>query len=262
MMDELTTRDIAYRHGGTEMLGVLCAPAGARELPAVLLVHDAFGLGGDTIALARELAALGLAVFAADVWSHRYAPTEAAELGSLIDAMVADRAEWLGRIAAAHAAAAAQPEIDAQALVGLGHCFGGSSVLEHLRVGGQLRGVVAIHAGLDLLAPGWESALGDSEGGCAPRVLLCTGADDPMATAAQRAELQAGLDQAAIEWETHLYSGTVHGFTSPHSAQSPRPDVVMYHPGNAARARQATLRFLAEAFPGRLAFPTPENEFA
>lgn len=255
-MVELVTRDIAYRHGGTEMLGLLCAPAGAWGLPGVLLVHDAFGLGGDTIVLAQKLAALGVPVFAADVWSNRNTPTEAGELGPLIEAMVADRAEWLGRIAAAHVAAAEQPELNARELIGLGHCFGGSSVLEHLRVGGQLRGAIAIHAGLDLLESEWDPAQQDVAESRAPRVLLCTGADDPMATAGQREALQSSLDRAGIEWETDLYSGTVHGFTSPHSAHSPRPDVVMYHPRNAARAWRATLRFLEEMYPSQLTSPT------
>ncbi|TDP93400.1 dienelactone hydrolase [Leucobacter luti] len=269
-MIELVTRDIAYRHGGTEMLGLLVAPTGATGLPSVLLVHDAFGLGTETQSIASRLAALGLTVFAADVWAGRQLPASPAEIGPLIGSMVADRAQWHGRVAAAHAAAITQPEVDPRAVVGLGHCFGGSSVLELLRTGAlldasassgagaasvTLRGVVAIHAGLDLLAEDWDTAAAAGAakkadaGWLAPRVLICSGADDPMATPEQRRVVQAGLDRAGIDWELDLYSGTVHAFTSPNAAHSPEPEVFNYHPANAGRAWSATLRFLREIFP-------------
>ncbi|MDN4476321.1 dienelactone hydrolase family protein [Demequina sp. SYSU T00192] len=239
-MAPLVTRDIDYTHDGTLMRGLLVAPEGAVARPGIVLFHDAFGLSEDTIAIAERLAGLGLSVFAADVWGDRLTPTEESEIGPLIGGMAGDRTRWLGRVAAAHETAAAQPEIDRSTLISMGHCFGASSALEHLRTGGDVRAVVAIHAGLDLLAPGWEAAHFGS------RVLVCTGSEDPMATAEMRAALQDGLDSAGIDWELDLYSGTRHAFTNPKSAHSPMPDVVAYHPRSAARAWIATERFLGE----------------
>ncbi|MBL3699307.1 dienelactone hydrolase family protein [Leucobacter luti] len=265
-MIDLETRDIAYRSGGTDMLGLLCAPAGSAAAPTVFLVHDAFGLGGETVEIAHRLASQGFAVFAADVWSGRRQPASPAEVGPLIGGMVGDRAEWHARLTAGLEAAIAQPEVDPRAVVGLGHCFGGSSVLELLRGGGALCGAIAIHPGLDLLAGEWRApavstaaapagAAAAAPTPRAPRVLICAGADDPMATPDQRADLQAGLDRAGFEWELVLYSGTVHAFTSPHAAHSPEPHVFNYHPENAARAGRATLGYLRELFPAR--FPEP-----
>jgi len=240
---QLVTRDIEYGHDGTRMLGMLIAPEGARALPTVVLVHDAFGLGEEMIANARRLAELGLAVFAADVWGKRHTPATQPEIGPLIGGMVADRPRWLSRVAAAHETAAAQPEVDGGSLVTLGYCFGGSSALEHLRTGGQVRGVVAVHAGLDLVDFDWSRATG------AGHVLACTGADDPMAPPEQLARLQAAMTGAGVEWETDVYSGTVHAFTSLRSQNSPKPDLFAYHPRSAARAWDATTRFLRELFP-------------
>jgi dienelactone hydrolase len=244
-MNDLHVRDVEYSHDGTRMIGALCAPTTAVDAPTVLLVHDAFGVSDEMLAVAHGLAELGLAVFVADVWGERTLPTAEDQIGPLIGAMVADRSRWVGRVAAAHEAAAAQPEVDGRAVVALGYCFGGSSVLEYLRTGGAVRGVVAVHAGLDLLDPDADWSAVDPT----VPVLVCTGADDPMATAAQRTTLQDALDQAGVDWELDLYSGTVHAFTSPHAAGSPRPDVVAYHPRSAARAWQATTRFLHERFP-------------
>lgn len=239
-MTEFIARDVVYRHGDVEMHGLLRAPVAAAPLPAVLLVHDAFGLGAEMRATAERLAELGFAVFAADVWGDRLLPGSQDEIGSLIGGMVRDRAEWLARIAAAHEAAAAQPEIDAERMAGLGYCFGGSSVLEHLRAGGVLRGVAAIHAGLDLIEFEWARSRPGSS------VLLCTGADDPMATLEQRERLQSALDGAGVDWEVDLYSGTVHAFTSENAQDSPAPHVFAYHERSAARAWNSTARFLGE----------------
>jgi dienelactone hydrolase len=239
-MTEFIARDVVYRRGDVEMHGLLRAPVAAAPLPAVLLVHDAFGLGAELRATAERLAELGFAVFAADVWGERLTPGSQDEIGPLIGGMAQDRGEWLARIAAAHEAAIAQPEIDPERIAGLGYCFGGSSVLEHLRTGAALRGVAAIHAGLDLIEFEWVRSRPGSS------VLLCTGADDPMATSEQRERLQGALDGAGVDWEVDLYSGTVHAFTSENAKNSPVPHVFAYHERSAARAWNSTVRFLGE----------------
>lgn len=244
-MADLFTRDIAYRHEGAEMLGMLVAPEGAVNLPTVVLVHDAFGLSDDMVEIAQSIASRGYAVFAADVWGNRQLPTSEPEIGPLIGGMVAQRDEWIARVAAAHETAAAQAEVDGSALISLGYCFGGASALEYLRTGGSVLGVVSIHGGLDLLEFDWARAKPGST------VLVCTGAADPMATAEQREQLMAGLDAAGIDWELDLYSNTVHAFTSKKAQNSPVPHVIAYHPRNAARAMDATLRFIDEVFAAR-----------
>ncbi|MEG3615229.1 dienelactone hydrolase family protein [Isoptericola haloaureus] len=241
-MDDAVLRDVEYSHEDTRMVGAVVAPPGAENAPGVLLVHDAFGLGDDMFAVARGLVRLGYAVFAADVWGDRTRPATQDEIGPLIGAMVSDRTRWTGRVGAAHAAASEQPELDGARLVGLGYCFGGSSVLEYLRTGGRLRGAISIHGGLDLLDPQADWSAADPSG----HVLVCTGADDPMATADQRATLEAGLRQARVDWEFDLYSDTRHAFTSPQADSSPTPDVVAYNPRSAARSWAATRRLLAE----------------
>ncbi len=248
-MAEIVTRDVAYEHDGDRLLGLVCAPEGASSLPAVVLIHDAFGLGEEMRANARRIAELGFAVFAADVWGGRLTPASDTEIGPLIGSMVSNRERWIARVALAHEVAAAQPEIDGEALVSLGYCFGGSSALEYARTGGRVRGVVAIHAGLDLIDFDWSAVSPDR----APAVLVCTGAEDPMAAPEHWQRLKAAMNGAGVDWELDLYSGTVHAFTSLRAQHSPNPGLFLYHPRNAERAWQATARFLREA----LAAPSP-----
>ncbi|BDZ40089.1 dienelactone hydrolase family protein [Microbacterium suwonense] len=243
-MPGITRRDVAYRHGDTTMLGLLASPTDAVESAAVLLIHDAFGLSEDMIAIADELAGGGLVVFAADVWGDRTTPTAQAEIGPLIGAMAGDRPEWQSRISAAVAAAAEQPEIDPERIALLGYCFGGSSALEFLRTGGRARGVIAIHPGLDLLGHDWSAAAASGI-----QVHVAVGSIDPMATQEQRRQLEDDLTTADADWQIDVYSHTTHAFTSLRSQDSPRPDLFDYHPRNAARAWQSTVRALDEMFP-------------
>jgi dienelactone hydrolase len=243
-MAEITRRDVEYQLGATALRGLLVAPADAANLAAVVLIHDAFGLGDDMVAIADKLAARGLTVFAADVWGERTTPTAQTEIGPLIGSMAEDRTEWQARIAAAHRVAAEQPEVDAENIALLGYCFGGSSALEFLRTGGQVRGVIAIHPGLDLLEHDWSAAAASRT-----QVYDAVGSIDPMATREQRLRLEDDLTGAGADWEIDLYSRTTHAFTSRHSQNSPHPELFDYHPRNAARAWQATTRVLDELFP-------------
>lgn len=242
-MGDLSRRDVEYQLGDTRMRGLLVHPSAAHALPAVLLIHDAFGLGDEMIQHAMDLAERGYAVFALDVWGDRFTPKAQPEIGALMGAMVGNRSEWHARLLAGYEAALRQPEVDRDHLAVLGYCFGGSSALEFLRIGGLARGAIAIHPGLDITENDWSAAVPGAQ------VFVAAGALDPMATAEQRAFLEAGLDGAQIDWETALYSGTVHAFTSVNAQNSPHPEVFSYHPHNAVRAWTATVRALGEMLP-------------
>ncbi|MHA3684790.1 dienelactone hydrolase family protein [Leucobacter sp. HY1908] len=235
----LMRRDVAYAGDGVSMRGMLIAQAGSRRSHAVLLVHDAFGLSDEMVATAERIARQGYPVFLADVWSERITPTSQDEIGPLIASMAGNRSSWHDRLTAALAAACAQPEIDPARVVGLGYCFGGSSVLELARTGAPLQGVIAIHAGLDLIEFDWTQAH-------ALPVLLCTGDADPMATAEQRELLQRAMSAAGANWQTQLYAHAVHAFTSINAKNSPAPHVISYDAALARRAWRASLEFLDE----------------
>ena len=238
-MRDVIAYDIEYWDDATRLLGHVCAPAGERTGATVLLLPDAYGVTKHMISIARRLAEEGHAVLVADLWGDRLLPADQVEFGPLIGAMANDRERWNRRVRAAHEALLAQPEIGTTAVVLLGYCFGGSSALEYVRTGTEVTGVISVHGGLDIIEFDWSEA-----GQVA--VLLCTGEGDPMATADMRTALTSGMTKADIDWQMHIYSQTVHAFTSPMAKSSPRPDVVAYSARSTARAWDTTLRFLQE----------------
>ncbi|MEU6606341.1 dienelactone hydrolase family protein [Streptomyces shenzhenensis] len=244
-MSDVTAYDVEYWHDATRLLGHVRLPGAGRTGTAVLLLPDAYGVTEHMIGIAGRLADRGHAVLVADLWGNRLLPVDQAEFGPLIGAMAHDRERWLGRVRAAHAALLEQLETRDTAVVPLGYCFGGSSALEYARTGAEVSGVISVHGGLDIIEFDWSAA------GDAP-VLVCTGADDPMATADLRANLASALSGADTDWQMHVYGNTVHAFTSPLAKSSPRPDVVAYSARSTARAWAATLGFLDEIDGSRL----------
>ncbi|TIC79303.1 dienelactone hydrolase family protein [Nocardioides sp. GY 10127] len=235
-----TRRDLEYTVDGALMRGHVVEPASTPEgATAVLVLPDAYGAGEDMLAVADRLTALGHPVLVADVWGERAEPTSPEEFGPMIGGLAGDRETWLARVRAARAQLDEQPETAGRPVCLLGFCFGGSGALEYLRTGGDADGVVSVHGGLDLLADDW-SAHGSAS------VLLCTGEEDPMATAAQREALTGSLEDAGLDWQLHVYSDTVHAFTSPRAAAHPHPGVTAYSARATERSWAALTQLLAE----------------
>ncbi|MEF2070713.1 dienelactone hydrolase family protein [Consotaella aegiceratis] len=241
-MPQVERRDVEYTHEGIRMLGVFCSSAGGApdKRPGVFVVHGAHGLGTHTLSCAERIAALGYAVLAVDLWGDRRLLTDPSEIGPTLCRFVDDRAMWMGRLNAAHAALAAQPEVDAGRIGAVGYCFGGTSVLEFIRTGHRLAGAVSFHGGLDMVADDWSAA---KAGG---KALILSGADDPMAKPGDLARLQPVMTEAGIDWEVDLYSHTKHAFTEPDRPNA--PPFTAYNERADRRSWQATRGFFEDVF--------------
>lgn len=216
-MAQIEARDIEYLDGTERMLGYFCTPLGDGEnaRPGVLVVHGAHGLDEQIVSCSRRIAALGYAVLAADLWGDRAILSEPSRIDAMIGTFAGDRSLWMGRLAAGHQALSDQPGTDPDRIGAVGYCFGGSSLLEYTRTGGTTHGIVSFHGGLDLVADDWTAAEAGSN------VLICTGAEDPMAKPEDLARLQTAMTQADINWESDIYSQAKHAFTEPDDASKP-----------------------------------------
>ena len=205
----MPTRDVDYRCEEVNLRGYLSWNESAEPRPGVLVFHEGLGLGEFAMERARRLAELGYVALAADMFGERRQARNLQEVATLVGGLRAEPTRLRARGRAALETLAALPQVDAQRLVAIGFCFGGSVVLELARAGADLKAVVSFHGVLATKMPAVT-------GGVKASVLVLTGADDPLAPPDQVADFENEMRAAAVrDWQVISYGNTLHGFTNP-----------------------------------------------
>ncbi len=231
--------DIEYVHEDLRLIGRLVVDdetPGTR--PAVLIAHDAAGLGELPRETARRLAELGYVAFALDYYGggDLLPPDQVGErFGQL--AGDADRMRAIAR--AGLDVLLASGYADPGRVAAIGYCMGGTLSLELARSGAPLAAVVGFHSGLATTRP-------EDAAKITAKVLVCIGADDPIIPADQRAAFEEEMRAAGVDWQMHLYGGAVHSFTNPDADGS--VPAIRYDEAADARSWRAMLDLFGEVF--------------
>jgi dienelactone hydrolase len=205
----MQTRDVDYRCDEVNLRGFLALDDHSGPRPGVLVFHEGLGLGEFAMERARRLAALGYVALAADMFGDRRQASNLQEVATLVGGLRAAPEMLRARGRAALATLAALPQVDATRIAAIGFCFGGSVVLELAREGADLRAVVSFHGVLGTKLPAQPGRVKAS-------VLVCTGAEDPLAPPEQVAEFENEMRAGQVrDWQVIAYGNTLHGFTNP-----------------------------------------------
>jgi dienelactone hydrolase len=238
----MQTHDIDYRHETTNLRGYLALDESvSARRPGVLVFHEGLGLGDFEMARARRLAELGYVALAADMYGDRRRASNLQEVATLVGD-IRNRPELMrARGHAALATLAALPQVDATRLAAIGFCFGGAVVLELARDGADLRAVVSFHGVLTTRTPALAGKVKAS-------VLVCTGADDPLAPPEQVKAFEDEMRAAAArDWQVISYGNTLHGFTNP-AADGSMMRTALYNEQADRRSWASMRSLLDEAF--------------
>lgn len=204
---------LIYHVGELKCLGTLFTQEKTRR--PLILVAPAFR-GQDDFARekGRYLAELGYAALVLDIYGEGKSVESNEEASGLMMPFFIDRKELRRRMIAALEAARALSWVDTARLGAIGFCFGGLAVLELLRSGAPLRGVVTFHG-----------LLGDTFNGKIAKIeptaliqgalLVLDGAEDPMVPWSDLEKLKKEMTAAGADWEFDIYGHTVHAFTNP-----------------------------------------------
>jgi dienelactone hydrolase len=206
----MQARDIDYRCDDINLRGYLALDENAdRKRPGVLVFHEGLGLGEFAMERARRLAALGYVALAADMFGDRRQASNLQQIATLVGGLRAEPEKLRARGRAALTTLAALPQVDADRLAAIGFCFGGSVVLELAREGADLKAVVSFHGVLATKLPAQAGRVKAS-------VLVCTGADDPLAPPEQLTDFENEMRAGGVkDWQIIAYGNTLHGFTNP-----------------------------------------------
>jgi dienelactone hydrolase len=196
---------IDYAANGRAYRGFLADGSGGAPAPGILVAHEGGGLTDHAKGRAEALAGLGYVAFALDLFGDQ-APSLDDKM-ALVRTLRADTAELRARAASALELLTGHANVDSARLAGIGFCFGGAAMIELARAGAPLKAIVAFHPGL-VPAPAKDNRA------IAGKLLLCLGADDPIAPAQQRDSFLAEMSEAGVDWQMHLYGGVGHSFTN------------------------------------------------
>lgn len=237
----IKTEVVDYKDGDVVLQGYLAyddsKPTGA---PGILIVHEWWGHNDYSRQRAEQLAGLGYVAFALDMYGKGVKAETAPEAGKLATPFYTDRGLMRSRATAGLNVLKSQKNVDPKRIVAIGYCFGGSTVLELARSGADLAGVVSFHGGLD-----FPNA--DETKNIKGRVLICTGADDPMVTADQVNLFEDQLRKANIDYQINVYGGAVHAFTNP-AADAHNIPGIKYNEKADKRSWEAMKSFFADLF--------------
>lgn len=237
-------KGVQYQEGGVTLKGYLAYDDALKgKRPGVLVVHEWWGHNAYAQSRARQLAEMGYAALAVDM----YGDGKTADHPDTAAKFMAEATKSLpaatARFRAGRSFLAAQPQTDAGSLGAIGYCFGGRVVLQMARQGEDLAAVASFHGDLGTVVPA-------QSGKVKARVLVMTGAEDPMVPGAAVEAFRKEMDAAGAKYRVISYPGAKHSFTNPEAtALGEKFKMPLAYDAAADRASWAELsKFLAETF--------------
>lgn len=232
----LREESVEYLDGDVELRGFLVLDDHAGERPGMLVVHGGAGLDDHARGRARQLAGLGLVVFACDMYGEGVTGDRERVMATIAD-LIGDRDKLCHRALAGINVLASDPRVN-ESIAAVGYCFGGRTVLELARSGADLAGVISVHGSLETgsrARPGEVNA----------KILVCHGAIDPHVPTEQVTGFIDEMNAARTDYQVIVYGGAMHGFTHDVGPQTPG---VAYHGVSDKRSFLAIKGFIAEIF--------------
>ena len=197
-MTDIDLSDLAAdRDGSRPLRGYLASPAGAGPWPAVVMIHELFGLDDVMRGHADRLAGLGYLTLAVDLFS---AGGAARCLVTTMTAMIRGHGRAFGDIRAARDYLAASPDCTGKIGV-IGFCLGGGFAL------------LSAGDGYDAAAVNYGPLprhLDETLAAACPVVASYGGRDRSLRGAASR--LDAALDKARVTHDVKEYPAASHAF--------------------------------------------------
>lgn len=196
-----------YHHETLELAGEITRPEGPGNGRAVLVVHEADGIGGNVRRRCALLAGRGYVAAAADMHGGGRVLARPQEMHAAVAAFRADPALFRGRVRAALDALVEVTGFTPRRIAAIGYCFGGAAVLELARDGAGIAAVASFHGLLTTAAPARAGTIR------AP-LLVATGGRDPLVPPDDIAAFEAEMNAAGADWHVINHGRALHSFTN------------------------------------------------
>ena len=202
---EPAERNVSYPGpNGVTISGYLAVPQGDGPFPAVLMIHEWWGLNKDTAKLANALAAEGYVVLAADAFRGSVATTAQAAREQV---QSTPREQIAADLDAAFDFLQSLPRVKADKIASLGFCFGGTQSMYMGTRNPELSAVVIFYGGGPITS---ADQLGQMRS--AGPVLGIYGEEDRGIPVEQVEAFKSALATKKVEHTIEVYPGVGHAF--------------------------------------------------
>jgi len=219
-------KNVTYKSGDETVTGVLYAPSGPGPLPALVVIHEWWGMNDWVKEQASRLADQGYVTLAIDLYRGKVATTPD-EAHQLMRGVPEDRSAR--DLLAGFDFLAGQKNVDARRIGDIGWCMGGGYALDLALSQPRLKAAVINYGHL-------ASDAGTLKG-ISASVLGIFGAQDKGIPEADVRKFEAQMMAAGKKVEIVIYSDAGHGFENPNNKEG-------YRPVDAAEAWKKTVVFL------------------
>ena len=202
---------VSYTLDGTNYKGYVSFDSNLQgKRPAVLVVHEWWGLNDYSRMRARKLAELGYIAMAVDMYGDGKTAEDPKAATALATPYYKDPGLAKTRLDAAINKLKSFPQTDSSKMAAIGYCYGGFIVLNAAKLGADLKGVVSFHGDLTGV-PVNRHLLKAS-------ILVCHGDSDQFVNS-EVVAFKKSMDSAKIDYTFKHYPDATHAFTNPEATE-------------------------------------------
>ena len=205
---QLKEESISYNSSNTTMNGyVIYNDQTQDKRPAVLVVHEWWGMNDYSKRRARELAGLGYVAMAVDMFGNGQTASDPDEAMKLAGPFYQDTQLIKSRFEAALTKLKTLPQVDTNNIAAIGYCYGGFIVLNAAKLGEPLKRVVSFHGNLGGVTP--------DKNLLKAKVLVLHGEADPIVQPQEVNQFKKQMDSIGADYTFKAYPNAKHAFTNP-----------------------------------------------
>lgn len=209
----IATEDVTYKLDTLNMKGfVAFDESNGNKRPAVLIIHEWWGLNDYVKNRAKQLADLGYIAMAVDLYGNGKQADNPKDAGEAAGFFYTNAKVAKSRFDAAVEKLKQFPQVDTANMAAIGYCFGGAMVLNIAKLGENLKGVVSFHGNLAGV-PAKKDLL-------KANVLVCHGEADGFVKPEEIATFKKEMDAIGAPYEFKTYPNAQHAFTNPEATEN------------------------------------------
>lgn len=207
-------KPVTYNDGSQKLNGFAAIPKQSnKDNPGILILPAWKGISNHSKEVANKLAGMGYHAFIADIYGEGNYPKDTKEAGEQSGCYKKNYKEYQKRISLA-LQELIKAGANADKIVVIGYCFGGTGALEAARGSMNVQGVVSFHGGLGKSPERNNDAI-------TTKVLVLHGAEDPHVSESDIESFYKEMRDGNADWQMIYYANAVHAFTEKEAGNDP-----------------------------------------